>query len=219
MPPANATSSNSPKDIAILGAGGHASVVVDACRSSGRRIRGLIAPDRIPGTTALGVEVLGDDALLDDSAFASTVEVFIGVGSPEAHRRISNRCVERQLAFATVVHASAVMSPSSTIAPGTFVNAGVIINAGARIASHCILNTGASIDHDCRLDRFTIVAPGAVLCGGVECGEAVFVGAGAIILPSVRLGAGATIAAGAVVLADVEPGATVAGTPARAIKV
>jgi sugar O-acyltransferase (sialic acid O-acetyltransferase NeuD family) len=207
------------RDITILGAGGHASVVVDACNSMGRKIRGIIAPELAPGTIVFGAEVLGNDALLEDPAFTSLIEVFVGVGSPDIHRRMSTYCSDRSLDFATVIHASAIVSSFSTIAPGSFVNAGVIINAGSRIGSHCILNTGASVDHDCKLANFAILAPGAVLCGGVDCGEAVFVGAGATVLPSIKLGAGAIIAAGAVVLDNVAPGSTVAGIPARPFKV
>jgi acetyltransferase-like isoleucine patch superfamily enzyme len=43
------------------------------------------------------------------------------------------------------------------------------------------------------------------------------IGSGAVILGGVRIGEGATIGAGAVVTRDVPPGATVAGSPARAL--
>jgi acetyltransferase-like isoleucine patch superfamily enzyme len=43
------------------------------------------------------------------------------------------------------------------------------------------------------------------------------IGSGAIVLGGVRIGAGALVGAGAVVTRDVDPGATVVGSPARAI--
>jgi acetyltransferase-like isoleucine patch superfamily enzyme len=43
------------------------------------------------------------------------------------------------------------------------------------------------------------------------------IGSGAVILGGVRIGEGATIGAGAVVTRDVPPGATVVGSPARAL--
>lgn len=43
------------------------------------------------------------------------------------------------------------------------------------------------------------------------------IGSGAIVLGGVRIGAGALVGAGAVVTRDVDPGATVVGSPARAV--
>jgi len=52
----------------------------------------------------------------------------------------------------------------------------------------------------------------------VTLGRNVWIGGGAIVLPGVTIGDGAIVGAGAVVTRDVAPGATVAGTPARAMQ-
>jgi acetyltransferase-like isoleucine patch superfamily enzyme len=44
------------------------------------------------------------------------------------------------------------------------------------------------------------------------------IGSGAVILGGVHIGAGALVGAGAVVTRDVAPGATVAGSPAAALR-
>ena len=49
-------------------------------------------------------------------------------------------------------------------------------------------------------------------------GDNVLVGANAVVLEGVQVGAGAVVAAGAVVTEDVPPGAVVAGSPARIVK-
>lgn len=52
----------------------------------------------------------------------------------------------------------------------------------------------------------------------VNIGRNVWIGGGAIILPGVTIGDDAIIGAGSVVTRDVQPGQTVAGNPARALK-
>ncbi|TWH99995.1 maltose O-acetyltransferase [Luteimonas cucumeris] len=52
----------------------------------------------------------------------------------------------------------------------------------------------------------------------VRIGRNVWIGGGAIVLPGVTIGDDALVAAGSVVTHDVEAGATVAGNPARVIR-
>jgi tetrahydrodipicolinate N-succinyltransferase len=70
------------------------------------------------------------------------------------------------------------------------------------------------------------IGAGAVVAGVIEPPSAtpvmiddnVLVGANAVILEGVHIGTGAVVAAGAIVTKDVPPGAVVAGSPARIIK-
>jgi len=52
------------KPIIILGAGGHAKVVAEALRLSGREFIGFVAPDVEAGTTFFGSKLLGDDSIV-----------------------------------------------------------------------------------------------------------------------------------------------------------
>ncbi len=199
------------KDIVILGAGGHAKVLFDACRSSGRTVRGFLDADPA-GPGLFGVPVLGTDDMLSDDGFLDRVEVAVGLGLPHVHRRVTQRCIDAGAAFAQVTHASVTISDFVEIGAGSFVNAGAIINAATRVGRHCIVNTRVSIDHDCVLGDFVNIAPGAVLAGEVRCADGVFIGTGAAIGPGITIGQDAVIGAGAIILRDVDAGAKIVGT-------
>ncbi len=179
--------------IVILGAGGHARVVLDACRSAGLFVAGLLDPVEPTGTTIDGSPVLGTDALLADREFLRAHHFVPGVGSQAAKRRLCETILGAGGALGTVIHPSAVVSPNSQIGAGTVVVAGAVVNTRTRVGRFCILNTRAAVDHDCELADGVQVSPGAILCGGVNCGQDVFVGAGAILLPGRSVGAGAVI--------------------------
>ena len=201
--------------IVILGAGGHAKVVIDACRAAGRAVNGVLDRSGQVDDEVLGAPVLGGDDLLDDDGFVARYDFHVAICDNETRSRVAKRVTARGGGLATVRHPSAVLADSAEIGSGCLLVAGAVVNADARLGQCVIVNTGASVDHDCILADWVHVAPGARLTGDVICGEGVFVGAGAVVLPGVSLGDHAIIGAGAAVLGDVAAGVAVAGTPAR----
>jgi len=85
---------------------------------------------------------------------------------------------------------------------------GLVIHRGAVIGSGVILRHGVTIG--VKATHGSTAAP--------ILGDEVDVGASAIILGDVKIGDGAVIGAGSVVIKDVPPRATVAGNPARVIR-
>lgn len=190
----------------ILGAGGHAGVVIDALRTSGVVPLGCL--DSKAGVVN-GVSVLGDDDYL-----TGPTELANGLGN-RATRHSSGLGKRAGLwrkfrdmghTFPPVIHASAIVSGDATIGDGAQIMAGAIVQTGAWIGKNAIVNTRATIEHDCKIDDHCHIAPGAILCGGVALGTEVHVGAGAIVLQGIRIGEGAIIAAGAIVTRDVRAG-------------
>lgn len=200
--------------VVILGNGGHARVVADICRVSGRTVRGFI--DR--GGAPPGEHVLGGDDLLDDRAFVDAHEFVIGI----AHQRIRRRLAELVLAkggtLTSVIHPSAVVAADVVVGRGVVLVAGCIVNPASVLGDLVIVNTGATVDHDSVLHKGVHVCPGAHLAGSVICGEYAFVGTGAIVVPNRTIGQRAIVGAGAIVIADVADDVTVVGAPARVVK-
>ncbi|HUJ63434.1 MAG TPA: NeuD/PglB/VioB family sugar acetyltransferase [Kofleriaceae bacterium] len=199
--------------IVVVGAGGHAKVVIATARAAGHEIASVLDDDRARWAKEIaGVVVAGpiEQVLADRDALC-----VLAIGDNATRRRLADAARCR---FASLIHPSAVVDDSVSLGEGTVIFAGAIVQPDARIGAHSIVNTAASIDHDCDLGIAVHCAPGARLAGSVRVGEEALVGIGAVVVPGVRIGARAIVAAGAVVVRDVAIGATVVGVPARPLE-
>ncbi len=122
------------------------------------------------------------------------------------------------IAFESMIHPNACISPSVHIGKAVVVAAGNNIASGVTLGDHCFINRGGSIGHDCSIGEFANIGPGVHLASGVKVGREAMVGIGATVIENIKIGAAARVAAGAVVTRDVEEGTSVAGVPARLFK-
>ncbi|MFP3938669.1 MAG: acetyltransferase [Thermoanaerobaculia bacterium] len=196
--------------VAVLGAGGHAKVVIATLVAAGHKVGAAYDDD--PGRQGgelLGVPVRG---ALRDARPDEADGFVLAVGSNRDRRRLA---AELDLPWISAVHPAATVHRSVRLGVGSVVFAGAVLQPDTEIGRHVIINTGASVDHDCRVADFVHVAPGARLGGGVKVAEGAVVGIGSALLPGVRVGAQATVGAGAAVVADVPERTTSVGVPAR----
>jgi len=197
--------------VVVIGAGGHAKVVIASLLDVGLPIRTILDedPDKV-GTRILGVRVSGGYSHLSSDPQAPTV---IAIGDNRARNDLARRFAGRD--WLTVIHPAAYVHPSASVGPGTVAFAGSVVQPGARIGSHCIINTGATVDHDCRIGDFSHIAPGSHLAGGVRVGRGAFLGVGSAAIPNVEIGDWSVVGAGGVVVGDLPPGVTSVGAPAK----
>jgi len=204
--------------LVILGAGGHARVVLDAARTmTDVEVVGLVTPDRDRGPID-GAPIVGTDADLAALRATGATHAVVAVGSVEpgpARAALFMLIGAAGLTPAVIVHRAATVSPTASVGEGSVVLAGAIVNAGARIGRNAIVNTAAVVEHDCIVGDHAHVSPGAVLGGATRIGSHAHVGIGATVIHGLAVGSGAFVAAGAVVIADVPDGLRVAGVPAR----
>jgi sugar O-acyltransferase (sialic acid O-acetyltransferase NeuD family) len=199
--------------LVVVGAGGHAKVVISAAWEAGYSVEAVYDDDPEKwGKSLFGVPVRGAIDLL---AQGPPVPAIIAIGDLAAREQLAARL---DLAWTSIIHPHSYVDVSARIGAGTIICAGAIVQPDATIGVHGIVNTGATVDHDCRLGDYVHIAPGAHLAGGVRIGDGAFVGIGATAIPGVSIGPRAIVGAGAVVIRDLPGGVTAVGCPARIMK-
>jgi sugar O-acyltransferase (sialic acid O-acetyltransferase NeuD family) len=205
-------------EVVLIGASGHAKVVIDAIEREGRyRIAHLLDDNpALHGKIFFGYEVLGATESILARA-ANKPWVLVSIGDNVARSRIAAWLRSRGLKFASALHPDARVGRGATIGAGTVVMAGAIVNSDAAIGENVIVNTGATVDHDCVVGDGVHLAPGVHLCGGVHVGPGAFIGAGSVVVPGLRVGGNAIVGAGSTLLEDISENAKAAGSPAKRI--
>lgn len=200
-------------DVVVVGAGGHAKVIVDAVRL-GEPACCIAVVDQNPDKVGL---MLLDPVVIQtwDKLKELPVKCHIAIGDNNNREQLSRLVCSFGKRLVSIVHPDATVSTYSKIGNGTFIAARVVIGPSAVLGESVIVNHGAVVDHDCHIDAFSHIAPNVTLGGGVVIGQRTFVGAGATILPLVKIGSNVTIGAGAVVLDNVPDNKTVIGVPGK----
>lgn len=206
------------RKLLLLGAGGHAKVVLDALFSSGSKPSACLDPDpKLKGDALSGVPIPGGEELIGDFP-SSKYELINGVGAPRDNQRrkeVFERFRSQGYEFPPVVAPSALCSGSASLGAGAQILTRAVVHPGAVIGENAIVNTGAIIEHDCVIGDHAHIAPGAILCGGVRVDAEGFIGSGAVVLPGVRVGRKALVAAGVVLRKDLPAGDRALPVPAR----
>lgn len=206
--------------LVLLGAGGHAKVLLGLARAAGHVVVGVCDPafQREQGGMWSGIPVLGGDEALEavNPQSHALVNAIGPLPGRDARRRLYERYREMGFVFPALVHPFSWVDASVDLADGVQVMAGAVIQPDCTIGANTTINTRASVDHDCRVEAHVHIAPGATLCGGVSVAHGAYIGAGATIIQGLRVGGEAIVGAGTTCVRSVEAGAVVLGASARA---
>ncbi|MDG2521280.1 acetyltransferase [Caulobacter segnis] len=200
--------------VIVLGAGGHAKVVIELLRASGHEVFGVLDADPTP-RTVVDAPVIGDDSRLESLKAEGVTHAFIAIGDNGLRLRLGRKAQRAGLELVNAVSPFARVSPSARLGVGIAIMAGAVINAESDIRDLAIINTGAVIDHDGLICEAAHVAPGCALAGDVTVGQRAFLGVGSSVIPGRHIGEDAVVGAGACVVHDIPASALAMGVPAR----
>lgn len=195
----------SKKLLIIIGCGGHSRVITDIALDDNFYVLGYV-DDNQENYEYENIKQLGKIEILTKNKISTFCKIICGIGNINARKELLEKF--KDFEFATLIHKSAIISPTVKIGRGTVIMPKVVINSCAKIGNNCIINTGAIIEHNCVIGENTHICPNSTLCGGVIIGNNAMIGAGTVIKNSTReknisIGNETTIGCGSVVLNSV----------------
>jgi UDP-perosamine 4-acetyltransferase len=204
--------------VIIVGAGGHAKVIIDILEDAGE-FEPVGCTSREPDRQSLcGVRVVGGDEALPEILRSGVTRAFVAIGSNRVRAEAMLRIQAMGFALVNAISPRAAVSRRARLGDGVAVMPGAVINVDSVVADGAIINTGATVDHDCRIGRCAHIAPGSNVAGRVTVGEGVLLGTGSRVIPDRSIGAWAVVGAGSVVIRDLPDHVTAVGIPARVIR-
>jgi UDP-N-acetylbacillosamine N-acetyltransferase len=193
------------KQIYIYGASGHGLVVADIAKSC--------EYDKI---------IFIDDGLDSHPSIEEItnkeIPITFGIGNNAIRKRLFEKVERLGFQIVTLVHPSAVISPSATIGAGTVVMPHAVINAQSRIGRGVILNSGSIIEHENSIGDFVHISPNCALAGNVTVQTSTHVGIGSTAIQGVTIGKECVIGAGSLIIRDIPDNKLCYGHPCNIIK-
>ncbi|HTX80082.1 MAG TPA: NeuD/PglB/VioB family sugar acetyltransferase [Longilinea sp.] len=197
----------------IYGGGGHCKALIDIIRSVDRyQIAGILDDGLSAGTDLMGVPVLGKGDMakeLFQKGIRLAVNAVGGIGDYAQRLHVFEHLQALGFEFPTVIHPTAYVEPSATLAPGCQLLAFVYVGSDCRVGFGTLLNAHAILSHDVVLGQVVNLSPGAMLAGSVEVGDYSQVGMGVTINLHNKVGKRCRIGNGATVKGDVPDGTVV----------
>lgn len=213
------------KNIVIIGAGGHAKVIVDIFFKRKKILKeninivGFLDDSYTDNCrkNIFNIPILGKIDLIEKKLLEKKYEYIIAIGNNRVRETIFNKY--KTLNYCMAIHPNAIIGEYVEIGKGTVIMANTVVNSDTKIGRHCILNTSSIIEHDNYIDDFVHISPNATLCGEVKVEKRSWIGANAVIKNQKKIGKNVIVGAGTVVIEDIEDNCTVVGNPGKVIKI
>ena len=204
------------KPIIIIGAGDHASVLLDILLGQKKDVIALTSVND-SRTDLYNIPIISDETVIHNYA-PNTVSLVNGIGSVgslQLRKSVYDKFKSLGYVFSNVIHESAIISPRAIIEDGVQVLAGAIINNDAIIKFNSIINTKTSVDHGCVIGSHVHIAPGCTLSGCVNIGACSHIGTGSSVIQGIKIGDNVLVGAGSVVIKDIPNNVKAFGSPAK----
>jgi sugar O-acyltransferase (sialic acid O-acetyltransferase NeuD family) len=192
------------KPVIILGAGGHAKVIMDILSQKKIKILGMAALHNSKKAN-YDFKTFSDEEVIANFD-SEEINLVNGLGSlPNDNKRyeLSKKYLDFGFKFINIIHTSSIISKNTKILDGAQIMAGVIIGPGCKIGEGTIVNSQSSIDHDCEIENYSHICPGVVCSGNVRIGSFVHISTGVSIINNINIGDNSIIYPGVTLVKDV----------------
>ncbi len=200
------------KPVIVLGAGGHAKVLIEILIKRKIEVLGLsIKSTHKPEEN--NYRLFSDDEVMRKFS-PEEINLVNGVGSMPNHNDrydLSRTYAEKGYNFISISHPTSIISSEVKIFEGAQILAGTFIGSGSSIGTGTIINSQSSIDHDCEIQEYCHIAPGVTCSGHVKIGNFVHVSPGVTVINNIKIGDNSIINPG-VILTDNVPSNSIVKT-------
>ncbi len=165
----------------ILGAGGHGKSVAEAALLSGKWKFIAFADDSWPQVTQIAGFPIITNIKGIPNIMPQISAAIPAVGNNSVRQAWFNVLKTLSIPITTVIHPSAILSPSVEIGRGVSIMAGCIIGVDVSIDDGVIINMGSAIDHDCHIEMFCHLSVGVKITGNKIVQPLTFLKAGSVL--------------------------------------
>lgn len=210
------------KNVIILGASGHGSVIMDCIEKEGKyKIVGFLDSIKKKGLQHNGYDILGSE--FDLPFIIHKYNIFggiVAIGDNWTRKQVVSKILKivPKFKFISVVHPNSILGKNVKIGEGTAIMPGVIVNTNSNIGNHCILNTFSSLDHDGNMQDYSSLAPRVGIGGNFTLGKYSAICLGTHIIENIKIGYHTVVGAGSLVLSDVPNNTLAYGSPTSIIR-
>ncbi len=204
----------------ILGAGGHASEVLDVLIQNGNEaLEGLLLFDNVNAdVTKHNIPILKN---IDDlkQAFKTDNRFVIATGNPVVRQKLDLMATQAGgVCTALIANNAKISSMDVKIGDGVNIMQDVIIFPSVAIGKGVLINARALVHHNSTIGAYSEIGPGSIITGNCFLGERVQLGAGCVLLPNVSIADDVVIGAGTTVTKSINETGVYIGTAHKRLR-
>lgn len=145
-------------------------------------------------------------------------EVSISNGEPYVRKMLYEKLKANNIAVATLIDKSAIVSRTATLDEGVIIPAYCFVSSSAEIKHNVALDTGTLVGHDTTIFENCSISSAVNIAGNCTIYANTYIGMGSQVKQGVTIGSGTIIGMGSVVYNNIPDGVIALGNPARTVK-
>ncbi len=140
------------------------------------------------------------------------------IGNVFDRQRLYQSFIAAQFAPASILSASAWISPRAELAAGLLVYPKACISARVKIEEDVVINYLASVSHGAVIGAHSNLCPGVRVAGNARIGKRVYLGIGSVVREKITICDDVIIGANTTVVKDITAPGVYIGTPNRLLR-